>query len=257
MNGNSEDQTIRRGSRSLLPLKQEPLSSRSSELTGSSEPTFGPSLGKTGRETKSGSPNVSSTGQSASLSPLQESSWYSLTPRGIDVHNQPSFPEWEHLGGALYHFEKARKWYWADWIILGEALFGEMYSQALEESGYQFQTLANAVSIGRAIPFGMRDPVISFSTHARLAPLARAGRDIKSWLKLARETPLTGKQLGALLKTTVDPKVGAKLVKIGQDVAQDPLAKRPDHTHAPRPVPQEQSGGSENRTKCPNCGYTW
>ena len=137
--------------------------------------------------------------------------WYSLASQGIEVRQAPTFEEWEMLGAGLFAMDHGRRWWWGDWILLGEQKWGETYAQALEESGYQYVTLANSVSVCGAIPFEIRDPAVSFSTHAILVPLTRADRDIKPWLEYIKENHLAGSDLRKLLKQSVDVPTQAPL----------------------------------------------
>ena len=178
---------------------------------------------------------------------LKDSS-HSLTRQGIDWYREPTFEEWQELGYALYEIEHGRRWWWGDWILKGEQVFGEKYAQALEDSGYQYSTLANSVSICRAIPYDLRDPEISFSTHAILAPIARKDlQAYKGWISMVGETSISGSQLKEILKIdNNDPEIA----RISIDAHR--VAKRADMS---LPALEPRKIDPSPLLRCPSCGY--
>ena len=183
--------------------------------------------------------------------PSRESKPHSLTRTGIDWHRDPTFTEWHEIGTELYEREWSLRFLWGDWILKGESLFGEMYSQALEDSGYQYPTLANAVSVCRAIPKPFRNPTIPFSTHARLAPIAR--KDVmkaNEWLGVTEQFSLSGRQVGEMLKLTKEPQEGMKMLRIAQDAQV--LAEEYDLELPVVETPQTATG---LLLQCPECEH--
>ena len=240
------------GSRHLSPPRQGLSSSMSTETSGG----------------LSGSKSILSHGQDLTVSGLEPSKTstpvpsdqpypspehkaYSLSRTGIDWHRDPTFDEWQELGFVLHEMEWSLRFLWGDWILKGEAVFGEMYAQALDDSGYKYPTLANAVSVCRAIPKPLRNPAVPFSTHARLAPIAR--KDVKKaneWLGVTEQFSLSGRQVGEMLKLTHEPQDGMKMLRIAQDaqVIVDEYELSP-------PVVETPQAASGLALRCPECDH--
>lgn len=63
------------------------------------------------------------------------------------------FELWENDGMVLQEIEKRVSFWLGDWLLAGEALYGESrYTQALKATGYAYQTLKNARHIARRFP---------------------------------------------------------------------------------------------------------
>ena len=71
----------------------------------------------------------------------------------------------------LGRIHKATAFWIGDWINYGEAAYGEMYAQAVDDLGLDPQTLMNYASVCRRVAGGRRRSGISFSHHAEVASL--------------------------------------------------------------------------------------
>src|SRR4051794_30380767 len=63
-----------------------------------------------------------------------------------------SFEQWKGIGATLHSIERGVMWWISDWLSFGERKFGEMYREAIEQTGYQYGTLANARYVGERFP---------------------------------------------------------------------------------------------------------
>jgi hypothetical protein len=76
-----------------------------------------------------------------------------------------------HIGDVLATVERARPWWWGDFILYGDAKFGERYAQAMDMSGLAYTTLAHYASVCRQIQICRRRQNLYFSHHAAVARL--------------------------------------------------------------------------------------
>jgi len=67
-----------------------------------------------------------------------------LKPTGLVLPEDLSYDDWIEIAPKLRYLNNAMLWAWGDYIRFGERRYGEMYSQALEESDYANGTLRNA-----------------------------------------------------------------------------------------------------------------
>jgi hypothetical protein len=98
-------------------------------------------------------------------------SHYQFTPTGLIIHSRVTFEQWQLLGEYLYMLTRAIQWAIGDWILYGEAQYGEMYAQALEETDYSLSTLQNITYVARAFESSRRRENLSFTHHAEVAGL--------------------------------------------------------------------------------------
>lgn len=107
----------------------------------------------------------------------------SYTPTGLLLDPGLDYERWEQMGHFLGQVHRASPWWVGDWILYGEAKWGEMYAQAQEELGLSYKTCANTVYVCRSLPLPRRVDDLSFSHHAEVAPLEPRLQD--HYLKLA------------------------------------------------------------------------
>lgn len=148
---------------------------------------------------------------------VRRKDWYRLTTTGVEFLRDPSLEEYnEFVTGVLYPMEKALRWWWGDILNRGEQVHGEMYTQALDDSGYKYQTLANAKSVAGRIPREWVNPVtgeivnlrrdeLSFSAHATLAKFNKKDSPeeverLKQWIDFAADHGLSQRKTLTLTK---------------------------------------------------------
>ena len=93
------------------------------------------------------------------------------TRTGLVLSPSMSFDEWQNIGARLDEIDGAIKWWIGDWLNFGEQHYGEMYSQAVLVTGYDYQTLANQKWVSSRFELSRRRENLSFSHHAAVASL--------------------------------------------------------------------------------------
>ena len=88
-----------------------------------------------------------------------------------------SFEEWAAIGEQLRHVETHRAWWWGEWLLYGEAAFGERYSQAVDGSDYTYAVLKNTAWVARAFPPSRRRYHLPWTMHQAVAHLEPAEQD--------------------------------------------------------------------------------
>ena len=126
--------------------------------------------------------------------------YFDLRKTGLIVKGSPSFVKWEDMGKIIRMMEGAVLWWWGDWINYGEKQYGEMYSQALDESDYEYQTLRNAVWVAGRIEMSRRLDNLSWGHHQMVAALEPEQQD--KWLALAVLENWSGHTLRKMLKVS-------------------------------------------------------
>lgn len=96
---------------------------------------------------------------------------FTLTKTGMRITGNPSYQEWAKVGIFIQSASTASTLWLGDWINYGESRFGEKYSQAIEETGLDYQSLRNAAYVSRQVALEDRRPELSYSHHAEVAAL--------------------------------------------------------------------------------------
>lgn len=100
-----------------------------------------------------------------------------VTAVGLRYTRELTYDEWaEHLQ-TLTRVGEAVQWWIGDSIRYGEHRWGEQYTQAIEATGYQYQTLANMVFVAGSVEPSRRRETLSFSHHAEVAGLEPEEQD--------------------------------------------------------------------------------
>lgn len=90
---------------------------------------------------------------------------------GLLIHADTPYEEWAAYGKTLAKRYSGIQWQIGDWINAGEALYGEMYVQAVEETRLTYGTLRNYASICARIPQINRNPKLLFHQAKHVACL--------------------------------------------------------------------------------------
>jgi N6-adenosine-specific RNA methylase IME4 len=118
---------------------------------------------------------------------------FRFTSKGLIAEGEPTFEDWKHTGRFLREAHKGIHWCIGDWLNYGEAKWGEMYEQAIEETGFDYQTLANDKWVASKIDFSLRGENLSFKHHKAVARLDAPSQ--KHWLEVAEKEGLTSHSL--------------------------------------------------------------
>ncbi len=117
----------------------------------------------------------------------------SITPTGIDFHQDLSFEEWNDLGTTLAPVGKSIGFMLGDWINYGHKAYGEKYQEALERTGIPYQTLRNYAHVAGKVALSCRQDNLGFEHHAVVAKLKPDQQE--HWLGLAAEQNLSVRRL--------------------------------------------------------------
>jgi hypothetical protein len=126
-----------------------------------------------------------------------------LSPTGWEPPEAAlTFEEWEEVGQTLRLMEGAIQFWIGDWIRYGQAQYGEMYSQALEDTDYEIGSLRNMVYVASNIEMSSRNDNLSFKHHAAVAPLPPPEQ--KEMLDRAESEGLSVTELRAIINPRQD-----------------------------------------------------
>ncbi len=102
---------------------------------------------------------------------LVASTSFEFKETGLQMAEGTTFDEWLAMGETLKRMDRAVQWWIGDWLNIGESNYGEMYAQAVDETGAAYQTLANYKWVAAAIEFSRRRESVKFGVHAEIASL--------------------------------------------------------------------------------------
>lgn len=115
------------------------------------------------------------------------------TAISLTIAEGTSFDEWRTIMHAIARMRKAGQWWIGDGLNFGERKYGEVYAQAIDELGLDYQTLADEAWVARAFDFSRRRENLSWSHHREVAALPPAEAD--AWLDTAEAEGWSRKQL--------------------------------------------------------------
>jgi len=75
------------------------------------------------------------------------------------------------MGETLIRIDSAIQWWIGDWLNAGERNYGEMYTQALDETEYSYSTLRDYKWVATNIELSLRNDNVPFWVHRTIAPL--------------------------------------------------------------------------------------
>lgn len=97
-------------------------------------------------------------------------SGFKLLKTGITAIGTPTFEQWQECGEFIKKANGAVHFWIGDWLNYGEKEYGEKYSQVLEETGYDYQTLRNDSYIASRIDLSRRRDNVPFGIYSEIAP---------------------------------------------------------------------------------------
>jgi hypothetical protein len=100
-----------------------------------------------------------------------------LTRTSYELPDGLDFDKWETAVVALLSMVRSVSWWLGDALRYGEARYGEMYAQAVEMTGLEYQTLKNAVWMCSHVEKSRRRDRLSFSHHTEVAGLDPEDQD--------------------------------------------------------------------------------
>lgn len=106
-----------------------------------------------------------------------------LTETSFDLPADLPFEVYIAVGWKLAERRKRVMWWISEWLLHGERVYGETYTQAAEITGLSPDTLKNYVSTANRVPRERRRPELHFSHHQEVAALEPEDQTI--WLDRA------------------------------------------------------------------------
>lgn len=119
-----------------------------------------------------------------------------LSVVGLRVSGDLSFEEWHDFGQQLQAIEGAIQWWIGDWYNYGNATYGDVANQAVDEYGFSYDRIKQYLWVSSKVAPVLRNTDLSWSHHyqvARMEPdeqaywLDRAATDALSVAELRRE----------------------------------------------------------------------
>ena len=93
------------------------------------------------------------------------------------------YEDWIEQGRKLGLIGRSVGWWIGDWLMYGNAAYGERYARAARVTGYDVQTLMNMVYVASRVETSRRRENLSWSHHAEVAALTPEEQD--RWLDRA------------------------------------------------------------------------
>lgn len=104
--------------------------------------------------------------KSLAVIPAGDNHPFHITPMGLEAcRKNVSFETWEAFGHRLRQVEAAIQWNLGDWLLWGEAHYGEEFSQALDHTHWNPLTIMNYTRVCHTFPIARRIFPLSFSHY--------------------------------------------------------------------------------------------
>lgn len=116
-----------------------------------------------------------------------------LLPTGVEIPQAFTFAQWQDMGVRLSGLSNATQWIIGDWLVFGEAKYGQRYEAAMKILPYDYQTLADFKYVASKVQFSSRNEKLSFKHHRVVAPLSFSEQ--RDWLEIAESEGLTADKL--------------------------------------------------------------
>ena len=98
---------------------------------------------------------------------------FRLTPRGLEVHGDPSFEEWRRAGKTLSLIEANGRWWLGDLLAYGETRseWGDKYAHECSILGRSYGDVRNLKSLSTRFQLSRRRDNLSWDHHATVSGL--------------------------------------------------------------------------------------
>lgn len=95
-----------------------------------------------------------------------------VSPIGLILPDDLSFEQWSGIGSALQGVNRSLMWWIGDWLRYGERKWGEMYAQAVQETGKAYDSLRAAKWVAETFDDTVRRRTnLSWGHHREAAAL--------------------------------------------------------------------------------------
>jgi len=95
----------------------------------------------------------------------------------LDLH------QWQSVGSSLGRLGRYSQWWIGDWLLYARGKWGEMYTEAIKITGYDYGSLRNMASLAQKFELSRRHDKLSWDHHAAVGGLTPAEQDY--WLDQA------------------------------------------------------------------------
>jgi hypothetical protein len=109
-----------------------------------------------------------------------------------------SRPEWDNIGTFLKTANKAVQWWIGDWLNFGERKWGEMYTQALEQTDYEQGSLRQMKWVSSKVQLCTRVHNLDWTHYREVADLPQPQQEL--WLTYAEKNNTSVHDLRRLIK---------------------------------------------------------
>lgn len=96
---------------------------------------------------------------------------FKVTTVGLNFSGVVPFDTWQDIGPALGRGSRAFSWGIGDWLVYGEKMFPDRYSQAMDSTGLSLGRLRNLTSLANNVALHVRRENLSLSHHEAVIPL--------------------------------------------------------------------------------------
>ena len=105
-----------------------------------------------------------------------------FSPTSWTAPTDMTFEQWESAGQALLYMQGAINWWVGDWLNVGERKWGEEYAQAIEETGWKYQHLADSKWVAGKVDVSVRTEKLDWTHHSIVAHLEPdEQKDMLAW----------------------------------------------------------------------------
>jgi hypothetical protein len=126
-----------------------------------------------------------------------------LTRVGLELRLGLPMSVWQSIGKRLEAVEVSIQWWLGDWLNYGSTAYGKKYSDALEGTKYDKQSLENMAWVAKRLETSRRRERLSWSHHAEVAALEP--KQQTQWLSQAEKQQLSVRDLRAAIKKENQP----------------------------------------------------
>jgi hypothetical protein len=118
---------------------------------------------------------------------------FTIRETGIEFQGELTREEWNDLGCRIARVAKSIGFIVGDWINYGEKRWGEMYADAIQRTGLDYQTLRDYAYTARRVELSLRNDKLDFSHHRAVAKLEPAEQ--RRWLEASERHDLSVRRL--------------------------------------------------------------
>lgn len=123
-----------------------------------------------------------------------------VTPVSWQPPAELTFEEWTAIGNTLQQVNASLNWWIGDWLNYGEHKWGEMYAQAVEVTGWDYDRLAKAKWVASSVNSCIRLQNLRWSHHHEVANMQP--EEQRHWLQAAADNAWGVRQLREAIKVS-------------------------------------------------------